>query len=124
MNIRTDTGKEANMSSTFNRGTGLLIVNVVNSNPNGDPDGESEPRTFEGDGRGLISAVSFKRKLRDLMENEVGEVRNAALAAAGGARSGWQYGVLESRDRDRRRNVPRRVSRRVLGWPGFREHLS
>ena len=57
------------MSALFNRGTGLIIIDVVNSNPNGDPDGESEPRTFEGDGRGLISPVSFKRKLRDLMFN-------------------------------------------------------
>ncbi len=71
------------MSASFNRGTGLIIINVVNSNPNGDPDGESEPRTFEGDGRGLISPVSFKRKLRDLMEDDASEVRRAALAAIG-----------------------------------------
>ncbi len=57
------------MTAPFNRGTGLLIIDVVNSNPNGDPDGMSEPRTFEGDGRGLISPVSLKRKLRDLMYN-------------------------------------------------------
>ncbi|MBI1867239.1 MAG: type I CRISPR-associated protein Cas7 [Methylocystis sp.] len=90
------------MSASFNRGTGLLVINVVNSNPNGDPDGESEPRTFEGDGRGLISPVSFKRKLRDLMENDAGDVRKTALAAVekpAGARS---FGILESRGRDRK----------------------
>jgi Cas7 group CRISPR-associated protein Csh2 len=90
------------MSTTFNRGTGLLVINVVNSNPNGDPDGESEPRTFEGDGRGLISPVSFKRKLRDLMENEAGQVRKAALAAMGKPAAGRSFDVLESRGRDRK----------------------
>ncbi len=90
------------MSGSFNRGTGLLVVNVVNSNPNGDPDGESEPRTFEGDGRGLISPVSFKRKLRDLMENEAGDVRSAALAAVSGLSGERSFGILESRGRDRK----------------------
>lgn len=89
------------MNAPFNRGTGLLVVNVVNSNPNGDPDGESEPRTFEADGRGLISPVSFKRKLRDLMEDDDGNVRKAALAAVGDAGK-RAFGVLESRDRDRK----------------------
>jgi Cas7 group CRISPR-associated protein Csh2 len=90
------------MSSTFNRGTGFLVINVVNSNPNGDPDGESEPRTFEGDGRGLISPVSFKRKMRDLMENETGEVRKAALAAVGKSSRERSFDILESRGRDRK----------------------
>lgn len=89
------------MSASFNRGTGLLVVNVVNSNPNGDPDGESEPRTFEADGRGLISPVSFKRKLRDLMENDAGDVRQAALAVVGQAGK-TSFGILESRGRDRK----------------------
>jgi Cas7 group CRISPR-associated protein Csh2 len=55
--------------ATFNRGTGLLIIEVRCSNPNGDPDAESEPRTLE-DERGLISPVSFKRKLRDLVADK------------------------------------------------------
>lgn len=90
------------MNALFNRGTGLLIINVVNSNPNGDPDAESEPRTFEGDGRGLISPVSFKRKLRDLMENETGEVRKAALSSLEKPVGTHSFGILESRDRDRK----------------------
>lgn len=90
------------MSEAFNRGTGLLVINVVNSNPNGDPDGESEPRTFEADGRGLISPVSFKRKLRDLMENADADVRKAALAATGPEES-KRFDILESRGRDRER---------------------
>lgn len=84
------------MSQSFNRGTGLLIVNVVNSNPNGDPDAESEPRAFD-DGRGLISPVSFKRKVRDLMEAK-GEVYKAALSAVQTSQS---TEILESRGRKR-----------------------
>lgn len=100
------------MTAAFNRGTGVLVINVVNSNPNGDPDSDSEPRTFEADGRGLISPVSYKRKLRDLMFNpddqavesqasdpkEASEVRKAALAAA--AATGT-FDILETRNRKR-----------------------
>jgi Cas7 group CRISPR-associated protein Csh2 len=57
------------MSELLNRGTGLLLIEVINSNPNGDPDRESDPRTRQ-DGRGEISPVSFKRKLRDLVESK------------------------------------------------------
>lgn len=55
------------MNEIINRGTGLLLIDVTNSNPNGDPDRESDPRIRQ-DGCGEISPVSFKRKLRDLVE--------------------------------------------------------
>lgn len=55
------------------RSTGLLIIEVRNSNPNGDPDRESDPRQRQ-DNRGEISPVSFKRKLRDLVEDKDGPV--------------------------------------------------
>jgi len=58
---------------TYNRGCGLLIIEVRNSNPNGDPDNEGVPRR-RNDGYGEISPVSFKRKLRDLVEDKEGEV--------------------------------------------------
>lgn len=57
----------------FNRGTGLLVIEVNNSNPNGDPDRESDPRQ-RNDQHGEISPVSFKRKVRDLIENKNGPV--------------------------------------------------
>jgi CRISPR-associated protein Csd2 len=59
--------------NTMNRGTGLLILEVINSNPNGDPDRESDPR-LRRDQRGEISPVSFKRKVRDLVERKDGPV--------------------------------------------------
>jgi formamidopyrimidine-DNA glycosylase len=51
------------MNSEIKRATGLLVIEVVNSNPNGDPDRESDPRQ-RPNGIGEISPVSFKRKLR------------------------------------------------------------
>jgi len=51
------------------RACGLLVIEVVNSNPNGDPDRDSDPRQ-RPDGLGEISPVSFKRKLRDIVDQK------------------------------------------------------
>lgn len=51
------------------RGTGLLLIEAINSNPNGDPDRESDPRIRQ-DGHGEISPVSFKHKIRALIEDK------------------------------------------------------
>lgn len=56
------------MSNEIKRATGLLVIEVVNSNPNGDPDRESDPRQ-RANGCGEISPVSYKRKLRDLLDD-------------------------------------------------------
>ena len=56
------------MNNEIKRATGLLVIEVVNSNPNGDPDRESDPRQ-RPNGCGEISPVSFKRKLRDLIDD-------------------------------------------------------
>lgn len=90
-------------TTTFNRGTGLLVIEVRHSNPNGDPDSESDPRTLDGDGRGLISPVSFKRKLRDLVADADGLVWQAAARRLGLGQNGdrRKYEILESRGRDR-----------------------
>jgi CRISPR-associated protein Csd2 len=84
-------------TSGIPRGTGLLIIEVRNSNPNGDPDRESDPRQRSHDGRGYISGVSFKRKLRDLVEQKDGEVwtHNKTRFAL----QDDSYCVLESRQR-------------------------
>lgn len=79
--------------------TGLLVIEVVNSNPNGDPDRESDPRQ-RPDLRGEISPVSLKRKLRDLVDDKEGIVwtqlaEDLKLDAS-------EFGILESRGRDRK----------------------
>jgi Cas7 group CRISPR-associated protein Csh2 len=81
------------------RVTGLLVIEVRNANPNGDPDQESDPRNRGHDGRGLISAVSFKRKLRDLVEEKDGIVWiNLASEYPSD-----EFQILESRGRDRKK---------------------
>lgn len=43
----------------------LLLIEVIDSNPNGDPDAGNQPRTDPETGQGLITDVSIKRKIRD-----------------------------------------------------------
>lgn len=80
------------------RATGLLVIEVVNSNPNGDPDRESDPRQ-RPDGKGEISPVSFKRKLRDLVEDKDGLVWKDLKAKFN--LDNEEYMILESRGRNR-----------------------
>ena len=54
------------LDSKVPRITGLLIIEVRDSNPNGDPDNAGFPRQRPDD-RGEISPVSIKRKMRDLV---------------------------------------------------------
>ena len=86
------------MSVDFNRATGLLILEVVNSNPNGDPDRENDPRQ-RPNGLGEISPVSVKRKVRDLIEDHDGvffqNLPEKYISQAD------HFCVLESRGRDR-----------------------
>lgn len=94
------TGMPTNHEAGFSRGTGLLVLEVIHSNPNGDPDAESEPRTIDSDGHGLVSPVSVKRKIRDLVENKRGPVWLAAAERLG-LDNAQRFGVLETRYRDR-----------------------
>ena len=55
------------------RATGLIIVEVRNSNPNGDPERDGAPRRRIGD-IGEISPVSVKRKIRDIVGNKNGPI--------------------------------------------------
>ncbi|MGV8049588.1 MAG: type I CRISPR-associated protein Cas7 [Anaerolineaceae bacterium] len=87
------------MSSEIKRATGLLVIEVVNSNPNGDPDRESEPRQ-RPNGRGEISPVSFKRKLRDLLEDADSPFFKSLPEKFSDNMN--SYRILESRGRDRK----------------------
>lgn len=85
----------------MNRATGLLLIEVVNSNPNGNPDQESDPR-LRPDERGMISPVSFKRKLRDLLEDKDGPVWKGVSETFSPPLGPDKFHVLESRGRDRK----------------------
>lgn len=86
------------MKKDIKRATGLLILEVVNSNPNGDPDRESDPRQ-RPNGLGEISPVSFKRKLRDLVEDVNGAVFGSIKEAS--QLNSEEFRILEARGRDR-----------------------
>lgn len=82
------------------RGTGLLVIEVRTSNPNGNPDRESDPRQRNEDNRGEISPVSFKRKIRDLIEDKDGPVWKEISQKL--SLKGDEFCILESRGRDRK----------------------
>jgi CRISPR-associated protein Csd2 len=90
--------KGTKMSNEIKRVTGLLVIESVNSNPNGDPDRESDPRQ-RPNGLGEISPVSFKRKLRDLLEDVDSPFFNALPEQY--SKHPDEFRILESRGRDR-----------------------
>lgn len=56
----------------------VFLFDVVDGNPNGDPDAGNRPRTDDESGQGLVTDVALKRKIRDTI----------ALAAGDDARYG------------------------------------
>lgn len=87
------------MSNELKRATGLLVIEVVNSNANGDPDRESDPRQ-RPNGIGEISPVSFKRKLRDLLEDHDSIFFKSLPKTY--TENADNYCILESRGRERK----------------------
>src|SRR5438094_2489354 len=85
-------------NNTLPRITGLLVLEVRKSNPNGDPERESSPRQ-RPDGKGEISPVSVKRKLRDLVLEKEGIVWSEIKSTLGLDDDRFQ--ILESRGRNR-----------------------
>ncbi|ULQ60109.1 type I CRISPR-associated protein Cas7 [Brucepastera parasyntrophica] len=86
------------MADEIKRATGLLVIEAVNSNPNGDPDRESDPRQ-RPNGLGEISPVSFKRKLRDIVEDRDNALFQELCAKL--KLDPENYRILESRGRVR-----------------------
>lgn len=86
------------MTNDIKRATGLLVLEVLNSNPNGDPDRESDPRQ-RPNGCGEISPVSFKRKLRDLLGEHDAPFFEALPEKY--RNQADRYWILEQRGRDR-----------------------
>lgn len=87
------------MMNDIKRATGLLVIEVVNSNPNGDPDRESDPRQ-RSNGIGEISPVSYKRKLRDLLEVHDSVFFKSLPETY--LNNADRYNILESRGRERK----------------------
>ena len=52
---------------SVNRHDILIAFDVINGNPNGNPDGGNLPRIEPNSGRGLVSDVCLKRKVRNFV---------------------------------------------------------
>jgi CRISPR-associated protein Csd2 len=53
------------MTEYISRREGILLVDIENGNPQGDPDADNRPRTDPETSHGLITASGIKRKIRD-----------------------------------------------------------
>jgi CRISPR-associated protein Csd2 len=97
MNFMNAKEQQTMTESQVPRVTGLLVIEVRKSNPNGDPERESSPRQ-RPDRKGEISPVSIKRKLRDLIE-QGDEILWTSLSSKISLPEGYRYEILESRER-------------------------
>lgn len=109
------------------RATGLLVIVVENSNPNGDPDQENDPRRRSHDNRGMITGVSFKRKVRDLVLRKdetvwpvIAEQLNIREIEGTWGRDGDSFDILECRD-TRRQEVNQLLSDDFGGFKNFKK---
>ncbi len=71
-----------------NRYEFILLFDVINGNPNGDPDAGNQPRTDIETGRGLVSDVCLKRKIRNF-------ITLVKRDASGAAQPGYDIYVKE-----------------------------
>jgi CRISPR-associated protein Csd2 len=61
-------GREMMMESIKNRYDFVIVFDVENGNPNGDPDAGNMPRTDAETGHGIVTDVCLKRKIRNYVE--------------------------------------------------------
>ena len=59
---------------TIKRLTGIYLFEVINSNPNGDPDSANSPRINPNNGKGVVSHSCINRKIRDYAEREYNSI--------------------------------------------------
>ncbi len=71
----------------------VLLFDVQNGNPNGDPDADNAPRVDPETGNGLVTDVCIKRKIR----NYVGLTRNFAPATQHLRQRAWHPGQRAAR---------------------------
>lgn len=64
----------------------VLLFDVTDGNPNGDPDAGNQPRTDDETGQGLVTDVAVKRKIRDVIpEVKPGDQHYGIFVEAGHA---------------------------------------
>lgn len=67
------------MTALVNRYDFVLLFDVSNGNPNGDPDAGNMPRLDPETNQGLVSDVSLKRKIRNYVEFAKGSEAGFAI---------------------------------------------
>ncbi len=70
-------------TSLTNRHDVLILFDVTNGNPNGDPDAGNMPRIDPTSNKGLVSDVCMKRKIRNYVSDFKKEVRYDILVRQG-----------------------------------------
>lgn len=104
----------------------VLIFDVTNGNPNGDPDAGNLPRLDPETNHGLVSDVSLKRKIRNYVDDFGGEgthifIRereplNKKIAAACEAVGLPTHAKKEKWDRDKAKKRPRKEIDEIQAW--------
>ena len=64
--IRRSPGMNAHLDPAVRHDI-VLLFDVTDGNPNGDPDAGNQPRTDDETGQGLVTDVALKRKIRDVI---------------------------------------------------------
>jgi CRISPR-associated protein Csd2 len=70
------------MSAISHRYDFVYLFDVVNGNPNGDPDAGNRPRVDPDTGRGLVTDVCLKRKIRNYVALAKGDTTGFAIYMA------------------------------------------
>lgn len=76
----------------------MALIDVVNSNPNGDPDRGGAPRRNDFTGCGEISDVSFVRKIRDMAHNKKCEAMKRLVEKLSLEKDINRFNILESKE--------------------------
>lgn len=97
------------MSTIQNRYDFVYLFDVVNGNPNGDPDAGNLPRLDPETNQGLVSDVSLKRKVRNYVTLAMGDEPGHEIYVAERAilelqqKRAWDALLPEATDRERER---------------------
>src|SRR2546423_6178648 len=74
------------------RHDGVLLFDVVDGNPNGDPDAGNQPRVDPETMQGLVSDVAIKRKVRDWVDAMKGSEERFKIYVQSGVALNAQHG--------------------------------
>ena len=96
----------------YNKMDGMLVLEVVDSNPNGDPDYLGNPRQRDN-GIGEISPVSIKRKYRDMIEYKE---NNYIWEEVGAGLNPDNFEILESKRNNDRARIRKIVANDAQGF--------